>query len=144
MTESRHTHTHTQSQLSSGKYLQYIHFKSRITIMIWSLHMKHRHGLCHFVTTNNPLPVERLGQLISDLSMYMLACMLDEPRFSWSADIKTEGAQGWMRWFGTGCINSFFLPQLSSALNVIREDTHTSKFTPQQPLSRHKFFLTTK
>lgn len=50
--------------------------------MIWSLHMKHRHGLCHFVTINNPLPVERLGQLISDLSMYMLACMLDEPRFS--------------------------------------------------------------
>lgn len=38
-------------------------------IMKLSLHMKHRHGLCHFVTTNNPLPVERLGPLISDLGV---------------------------------------------------------------------------
>lgn len=113
----------THNIFTLDKELQYM-------IMNQSLHVKRRHGLCHFVTTNNS---SSCGEVVPTriwpecLCVHIQACMLDEPSFSWSGVIKTEKEHGviaviWHR--GCLCPPIKVLPQPSSAFNVIREDVH--------------------
>lgn len=133
-----------QSQLSSGKYLQYIHFKSRIKIYDNEMVSSHETSsqplsLCH---NKQCFPVERLGPLISDLRVCTCkrACLMS-PVSHEVVSLKQRRSIGviaviWHRGC-TDCPPIKVLPQPSSALNVIREDIHKQIHIHSSP-SCHK------
>lgn len=105
--------------------------ESQYMIMNRSLHMKNRHGLCHFVTTNNSSSCwEVVPTRIWSESVYVCTyeriCLMS-PVSHEVASLKQRRSTGviaviWHR--GCLCPPIRVLPQPSSAFNVIREDAH--------------------